>query len=105
MDTFTREGLTFRVSDGGPPGADAFVLLHGFPETSSSWSAVAGRLQAAGFRTLAPDQRGYSPGARPEGVSAYRVQELAADVLALADQAGLERFHLAGHDWGGAVAW
>jgi pimeloyl-ACP methyl ester carboxylesterase len=62
-------------------------------------------LTEAGFRVLAPDQRGYSPGARPVGRRAYRLECLAADVVALADEAGAERFHVIGHDWGGAVAW
>lgn len=105
MDTFRRDGLIFDVTDGGPADGDCFVLLHGFPETATSWAGVAERLHTLGHRTLAPDQRGYSPGARPRGVTPYRVEELAADVLALADHAGLGRFHLVGHDWGGIVAW
>lgn len=105
MGTFTRGGLTFNVSQGGPAAGECFVLLHGFPETSAAWTDVASRLHARGYRTLAPDQRGYSLDARPRGVAAYRVEELAADVVALADDAGLDRFHLVGHDWGGIVAW
>lgn len=62
-------------------------------------------MEAAGFRVLCPDQRGYSPGARPRQPSAYRMDALCGDILALADAAGAERFHLVGHDWGGAVAW
>ncbi|WP_375390079.1 alpha/beta fold hydrolase, partial [uncultured Amnibacterium sp.] len=69
------------------------------------WSAVTPLLVAAGYRVLAPDQRGYSEGARPRGVRHYSMRSLAADVLALADAAGVERFHLLGHDWGAAVAW
>jgi pimeloyl-ACP methyl ester carboxylesterase len=81
------------------------VLLHGFPETSASWEGVVPHLVEAGYRTLAPDQRGYSPRARPARRRAYRRQELIADVLALADHAGAATFHLVGHDWGAAVAW
>jgi pimeloyl-ACP methyl ester carboxylesterase len=81
------------------------ILLHGFPEDSSSWDRLAPALHRAGYRTLAPDQRGYSPGARPASRRAYRISETVADVAALADAAGLERFHLVGHDWGGFVAW
>lgn len=105
MDTFTRDSLSFDVRDGGPPDGQAVVLLHGFPETSASWDAVTPALQQRGFRTLAPDQRGYSPRARPKGRRSYAITELVADVAALADAAGVERFHLVGHDWGGIVAW
>lgn len=60
---------------------------------------------AEGYRMVAVDQRGYSPGARPDGVSAYLYDELIADVMAIADAVGFERFHLVGHDWGCVVGW
>ena len=59
----------------------------------------------AGYYACAPDQRGYSAGARPSGIESYHTDELTADVLAMADALGRERFHLVGHDWGGQVAW
>jgi pimeloyl-ACP methyl ester carboxylesterase len=105
MDQFSRAGLVFDVVDAGPPGGDSVILLHGFPETSASWTAVTPGLVEAGLRVLAPDQRGYSPGARPHGRRPYVLSELVADVVALADRAGVDRFHAVGHDWGGAVAW
>jgi pimeloyl-ACP methyl ester carboxylesterase len=105
VESFTRAGLTFPVTDGGPPGGTPVILLHGFPADRRCWTAVVASLQEAGYRTLAPDQRGYSPTARPPGRSAYRLPELVADVLALADQAGVDRFHVVGHDWGAVVAW
>jgi pimeloyl-ACP methyl ester carboxylesterase len=105
MDSYTRAGLTFDVVDEGPADGEAVILLHGFPETSASWRRVVPGLVAAGYRVLAPDQRGYSPRARPLGRRAYALPELVGDVLALADFAGAPRFHLVGHDWGGAVAW
>ncbi len=105
MEQFTRNELTFDVTDVGPAEAEAIVLLHGYPQSSASWRSVVPGLTAAGYRALAPDQRGYSPGARPVGRRAYVMSELVADVLALADQAGIDRFHVVGHDWGGAVAW
>ena len=105
MDSFRRDGLTFDVRDAGPPDGEPVVLLHGFPQDSTAWTAVAGDLHAAGLRTLAPDQRGYSPGARPPGRTAYRLRELAADVLALLDAAGLGSAHVVGHDWGAVVGW
>ena len=79
--------------------------MHGFPEDRQCWQALAAELVDAGYRTLAPDQRGYSPGARPPGRRAYTLDRLAGDVLALADAAGADRFDLVGHDWGAAVAW
>ena len=102
---YSHDGWTFDVRDAGPPGAPVAIALHGFPQTAASWSGVVPHLVAAGRRVLAPDQRGYSPGARPREVSAYRVDRLAGDVLALADAARADRFDLLGHDWGGAVAW
>ena len=62
-----RAGLTFDVRDEGPRDGEPVVLLHGFPQTSVIWTPLGARLRAAGYRTLAPDQRGYSPGARPRG--------------------------------------
>jgi pimeloyl-ACP methyl ester carboxylesterase len=97
--------LTFDVRIAGPEDGEPIILLHGFPETSLSWIDVVPRLVDAGFRVHAPDQRGYSPGARPEGVEAYDTGLLADDVLGLADALGLETFHLVGHDWGSGVAW
>ena len=105
MERFERAGLTFDVRDAGPEGAEVVVLLHGFPETSRSWDDVVPVLVAAGYRVLAPDQRGYSPAARPAGRRAYVLSELVADALALGTRSGAERFHVVGHDWGAAVAW
>lgn len=102
---YTRDGLTFDVSDSGPADGEVFVLLHGYPENRTSWDKVAPLLTAAGYRVLAPDQRGYSPRARPLRRRDYRIGELAADVVALIDAAGVDKAHVVGHDWGGAVAW
>lgn len=102
---FTSEGFTFDVVDVGPLDGPVVIALHGFPQTSASWSAVSPRLTEAGYRVLAPNQRGYSPGARPQAVASYGMDHLCADVLALADAVGVERFHLVGHDWGAAVGW
>jgi pimeloyl-ACP methyl ester carboxylesterase len=105
VETYSHAGLTFDVTDTGPPGGRVVIALHGFPEDRHCWSGLAHSLADAGFRVLAADQRGYSPGARPEGRRSYTVDKLTGDVLALADAAGVERFDLIGHDWGGAVAW
>lgn len=104
LTSFTRDGLVFDVRDEGPEDGDVVVLLHGFPQRSSSWDLVVPRLHAAGLRTVAPDQRGYSPGARPRRRRDYRSEELQADVVALLEL--LDRpVHLVGHDWGAVVGW
>jgi pimeloyl-ACP methyl ester carboxylesterase len=105
ITTFSRDGLRFDVTDAGPLDGEVVVLLHGFPTDRTSWERVSARLHEAGLRTLAPDQRGYSPGACPRARDAYRLEELVADVLALVDVSGRERVHVVGHDWGGALAW
>jgi len=105
VNEFRNRDLVFDVRDEGPANGDVIILLHGFPETKASWDEVVPGLVSAGYRVLAPDQRGYSPRARPTGRRAYVADNLVGDVLALADAAGAERFHVAGHDWGGAVAW
>jgi len=105
LEAYGHDGLTFDVRDHGPADGRVVVALHGFPQTSRSWDGVASHLAAAGCRVLAPDQRGYSPRARPGKVSAYALPALVGDVLALAEAAGVERFDVLGHDWGGAVAW
>ncbi|HEU0191115.1 MAG TPA: alpha/beta fold hydrolase [Mycobacterium sp.] len=105
MQQYERDGLVFDVRDAGPPDGPVVVLLHGFPQHNDSWNAVIDRLAAAGYRCLAPNQRGYSPGARPSRRRDYRMSELVADIGALIDASGAQRVHLVGHDWGAAVAW
>lgn len=97
--------LVFDVSVAGPDNGELVVLLHGFPQTSWCWRHQLPALADAGYRAVAPDQRGYSPRARPADVQSYRVDHLVADVLAIADWIGGHQFHLVGHDWGAAVAW
>jgi pimeloyl-ACP methyl ester carboxylesterase len=97
--------FTFDALAAGPAGGDLVLLLHGFPQSSFEWRAQLRALGANGYRAVAPDQRGYSPRARPAGVEHYRAQHLVADVLAMADALGAARFHLVGHDWGAAISW
>ena len=104
IERFRRGNLTFDVIDSGPIDGTPIVLLHGFPQRASAWGAVASHLHDAGFRTFAPDQRGYSPGARPRGRFAYRVKEIVADTVALIDAIGTP-VHLAAHDWGAMIGW
>ena len=96
---------TFRARTAGPDDGRPVVLLHGFPESSACWRQQLDALGAGGFRAVAFDQRGYSPGARPTDVSGYRMDELVLDVLAVADALAADRVDLVGHDFGGSVAW
>jgi pimeloyl-ACP methyl ester carboxylesterase len=98
-------GLTFTARTSGPEDGRAVILLHGFPQTSRCWARQLDALGAIGHRAVAFDQRGYSPGARPDDVGAYKPAALVADVLEVADACGFERFDLVGHDFGGMVAW
>ncbi len=97
--------LVFDAASAGEPGAPMVLLLHGFPQSSYSWRYQLAPLAEAGFFALAPDQRGYSPGARPAGVEAYATEHLLGDALALMDRFGNGRAHVVGHDWGGQLAW
>ena len=97
-------GVTLTVQLGGPESGEPIILLHGFPESHRTWRDVAPAL-ARDHRVVAPDQRGFAGSDKPEGVDEYKTEKIVADLLALADSLGLERFTLVGHDWGGAVAW
>jgi pimeloyl-ACP methyl ester carboxylesterase len=89
----------------GDEGAPLVLLLHGFPQSLYSWRDQVPALGENGFHAVAVNQRGYSPGARPVGIDAYKTPLIVADALAIADALGAERFHLVGHDWGGQIAW
>ncbi len=103
IDDPDHEHLVFDAVEDGPLDGELVLLLHGFPQTKHSYRRQIPALAAAGYRVVAVDQRGYSPGARPTGVEAYRIGVLVRDVLALAGSLGADRFHLVGHDYG-AVA-
>jgi pimeloyl-ACP methyl ester carboxylesterase len=104
-----RSGLTFTADVAGPVDGPLVLMLHGFPESRHSWRAALPALAAAGYRAVAPDQRGYSPGARPDpaDLSNYSFDKLVGDAIDIAAAVGYEsgRFHLVGHDWGGQVSW
>jgi pimeloyl-ACP methyl ester carboxylesterase len=105
VEQVRRDGLTFDVVVAGPPTGEPVLLLHGFPQAATMWEGVAAGLQQRGYRTLAPNQRGCSPGARPRGVRPYRLDELVADAAAVVKQRAGGPVHVVGHDWGGPVAW
>ncbi len=96
---------TLHIVQAGPEDGPLLILLHGFPEFWYGWRAQIPHFAAAGYRVWVPDQRGYNLSAKPRGLDAYRIDELAADVVGLIDAAGQERAYLVGHDWGAAVAW
>jgi pimeloyl-ACP methyl ester carboxylesterase len=98
-------GFVFESRRAGPSDGAPVILLHGFPQSSLEWEAQLAALGEAGYRAVAPDLRGYSPGARPLEVDAYQLDDLTSDVYAMADALGFERFHVVGHDWGAAIAW
>jgi pimeloyl-ACP methyl ester carboxylesterase len=101
------EGIALSVHEAGDdPGLrPAVVLCHGFPELAYSWRLVITALVEAGFRVLAPDQRGYGASDCPAEIAAYGIEHLAADLAGLLDALAIERAVFAGHDWGGFVAW
>lgn len=98
-------GLRLHAVAAGPPDGPLVLLLHGFPEFWYGWRKQLGPLAEAGFRVVAPDQRGYNLSDKPPGVQAYRLDLLAGDVLGLVEALGREQAALVGHDWGAAVAW
>lgn len=87
------------VTGEGPP----VLLLHGFPQTSHCWRHLVPHLSS--YRLVLPDQRGYSPGARPPDVEDYRLPRMVDDALGLLDALGIDRAHVIGHDFGAAVGW
>ena len=97
-------GLRVRWYARGPAGAPTVLCLHGFPELAVSW-----REQLAGlgdsYRVVAPDMRGYGGTEAPTRVRDYDLDVLVRDVVELIDALGVEKVHLVGHDWGGAIAW
>lgn len=97
--------LVFDAYADGPVDGELLLLLHGFPESAAEWWHVLPQLADAGYRAVAPNQRGYARGARPVGVDAYHVTQLTDDVLGMAEALGTHEFHLVGHDWGALVAW
>ena len=113
MDTKIKEiyvkanGYTFKCRTCGLNNeGDLIVFLHGFPESSLMWRDLMGVFASKGYRCFAPDQRGFSTGARPEGTENYTRMKLVSDVMALVETIqGSERFHLVAHDWGAVIGW
>lgn len=98
-------GLEFSVDIAGAANEETVLLLHGFPESRYMWHPQMEALATAGYRVVAPDQRGYSTGARPKEEEDYRVELIVQDAVYLMQSLGVEKYHLVGHDWGGQIAW
>src|SRR5262249_43916404 len=96
-------GLDFVVDDAGD--GPAVLLLHGWPDSRRLWRDQLPALHAAGFRTIAPDLRGFGDSAKPTGVEAYALRLIVGDVVGIMDALGVASAHVVGHDWGAAVAW
>jgi epoxide hydrolase 4 len=103
--TLPTNGIRLHVVQSGSRYGSLVILLHGFPEFWYGWRRQIQPLVEAGYRVWTPDQRGYNLSDKPKGIAAYRLDELADDVLGLIDAAGVEKCYLVGHDWGAAVAW
>jgi pimeloyl-ACP methyl ester carboxylesterase len=99
----TVNGLSFHVIDEGD--GPAVLLLHGFPDSSALWRHQVPALVDAGYRVIAPDLRGFGASDRPEGVAAYAMPTLVADVLGIIDTLDVERADVVGHDWGSGLGW
>ena len=97
--------LRLHVREAGEAGGPLLILLHGFPESGRAWRKLMRPLAERGFHVVAPDMRGYGASDAPEGVDQYRLDQLVADITGLADALEASTFTLAGHDWGGIVAW
>ena len=97
-------GVTLNVALAGNPTAPPVILLHGFPESHRTWRGIEPLLQDR-FYLIMPDQRGFAGSDRPQEVDAYRIDNIVADLFALAKSLSIDNFALIGHDWGGAAAW
>jgi len=103
--TVSANGVELFVREAGPIDGPLVILAHGFPETSYSWRHQLPALADAGYRVIAPDQRGYGRSSRPDGIDNYHIVHLTDDLLGLVDDAGADRAAFVGHDWGAIVVW
>lgn len=103
--TVKTNGIDMAVYEMGPKDGIPLVLCHGFPELAYSWRHQLPALAAAGYRAIAPDQRGYGGTSRPEKIEDYDMPHLTGDLAGLLDALGLKKAIFVGHDWGGLVVW
>jgi pimeloyl-ACP methyl ester carboxylesterase len=98
-------GIDMAVYEMGPKDGVPVVMCHGFPELAYSWRHQLPALAAAGYRAIAPDQRGYGRTSRPANISDYDMPHLTDDLAGMLDALGLKKAVFCGHDWGGMVVW
>jgi pimeloyl-ACP methyl ester carboxylesterase len=97
--------VTLEAAVDGDQGDPAVLLLHGWPDTHAMWRNQIGALVDAGYRTIAPDLRGFGESDKPEAVDGYGLLDLATDITGVLDHLAVERTHVVGHDWGAALGW
>ena len=105
FDYISTNGIKLHTAFSGLKEGKPVILLHGFPDTWFGWESQIHALGSAGFRIIIPDQRGYNLSDKPKGKKNYRMKILVQDILGLADDLGLDKFYLAGHDFGAMVSW
>ena len=105
FECISTNGIKLHTAFVGPEDGEPVILLHGFPDAWFGWEPQMQALAEAGFRVIAPDQRGYNLSDKPVGIANYSLEILAADIAGLADSLGIKSFNLAGHDFGGLVSW
>ena len=98
-------GIRLHTVQAGPKSGPPVVLLHGFPEFWYGWRKQIPALVEAGCRVIVPDQRGYNLSDKPKEIGNYHIDALTNDILGLIDALEYEKVNLAGHDWGGILAW
>jgi len=105
LSRVSTNGIKLHVAEAGPADGPLLFLLHGFPEFWYGWRNQIGPLAQRGYHVVAPDQRGYNLSDKPDGVSNYDLDQLAGDIVGLADHFGRQTFNVVGHDWGASVGW
>jgi pimeloyl-ACP methyl ester carboxylesterase len=101
----TGDGVSLHAIEAGPEDGPLALLLHGFPDCWYGWSRQIPALVGMGYRVVALDQRGYNLSEKPRDVSAYGLDRLTADIVAVLHDLGRQKAVVVGHDWGGIVAW
>ena len=97
------DGIELNVLDVGE--GPAILLLHGFPDSNALWREVTPLLLNAGYRVVAPDQRGFGSSDAPQGTANYRIEHIVRDAICVLDALGIDKAHLVGHDWGAVIGW